>query len=100
MKALSYVARRASQRPKSSLSRIVAIDKKNQINFTQVYDDARSACNGCHEESGHRFIQNHSTQRPAGVEPKMEFFRLKNFGLLPTGQIHGRRTSGEHVERS
>jgi len=100
MKALSYVARRASQRPKSSLSRIVAIDKKNHINFTQAYDDALSACNGCHEESGHRFIQNPSTHRPAGVEPKMEFFRLKNFGLPPTGQIHGRRTSGEHVERS
>jgi len=46
MKALSYVARRASQRPKSSLSRIVAIDKKNHINFTQAYDDALSACNG------------------------------------------------------
>jgi len=30
----------------------------------------------------------------------MEFFRLENFDLPPTGRIHDRRTSGEQVERS
>jgi hypothetical protein len=33
-----------------------SIDKRNQIGFTRAYDDVRSACNGCHEESGHKFI--------------------------------------------
>jgi hypothetical protein len=34
-----------------------AIDEKYQNRFTQAYDEALSACNGCHEESGHRFIK-------------------------------------------
>jgi len=33
-----------------------SINRRNQNAFTQAYDDLRSACNGCHEESGHRFI--------------------------------------------
>jgi hypothetical protein len=31
-------------------------DKKNRIGFTRAYDDVRSACNACHEESGQKFI--------------------------------------------
>ena len=34
-----------------------SIEKKNQSHFTHAYDEALSACNGCHEESGHRFIK-------------------------------------------
>jgi hypothetical protein len=34
-----------------------AIDEKSQKDFTRAYDDTLSACNGCHEESGHRFIK-------------------------------------------
>lgn len=34
-----------------------AIDKKSQKDFTRAYDDTLNACNGCHEESGHRFIK-------------------------------------------
>jgi cytochrome c553 len=34
-----------------------SIEKKNRSNFTHAYDEALSACNGCHEESGHRFIK-------------------------------------------
>jgi hypothetical protein len=34
-----------------------SIEKKNQSHFTHAYDEALSACNGCHEESRHRFIK-------------------------------------------
>jgi len=34
-----------------------AVEKKNQSDFTRTYDEALSACNGCHEASGHRFIK-------------------------------------------
>jgi hypothetical protein len=34
-----------------------SIEKKNRSHFTHAYDEALSACNGCHEESGHRFIK-------------------------------------------
>ena len=34
-----------------------SIEKKNQSHFTHAYDEAVSACNGCHEESAHRFIK-------------------------------------------
>jgi hypothetical protein len=33
-----------------------SINRRNQNAFTRAYDDLRTACNGCHEESGHRFI--------------------------------------------
>jgi hypothetical protein len=34
-----------------------AIKEKNQSDFQKFYDETLSACNGCHIESGHRFIQ-------------------------------------------
>jgi hypothetical protein len=33
------------------------IKTKNQSQFQKSYDETLSACNGCHTESGHRFIQ-------------------------------------------
>jgi cytochrome c553 len=42
----------------SQISQLMtSVEKKNQSNFTHAYDEALSACNGCHEESGHRFIK-------------------------------------------
>jgi hypothetical protein len=34
-----------------------SIERKNQADFQKAYDGTRSACNGCHESSGHKFIQ-------------------------------------------
>jgi len=34
-----------------------AVNRMNQSDFTHAYEDALSACNGCHEASGHRFIK-------------------------------------------
>jgi hypothetical protein len=34
-----------------------SIRAKNQNDFQKSYDETLSACNGCHTESGHRFIQ-------------------------------------------
>src|SRR5262245_37833673 len=34
-----------------------AVDKKSKKDFTRSYDEALSACNGCHEQSGHQFIK-------------------------------------------
>jgi hypothetical protein len=34
-----------------------SIKAKNQSEFTRSYDETLSACNGCHIESGHKFIQ-------------------------------------------
>jgi hypothetical protein len=34
-----------------------SIKAKNQSDFHKSYDETLSACNGCHTESGHRFIQ-------------------------------------------
>jgi hypothetical protein len=34
-----------------------SIKAKSQSQFQKSYDEALSACNGCHSESGHRFIQ-------------------------------------------
>jgi hypothetical protein len=33
-----------------------SIKAKNQSQFQKSYDETLSACNGCHTESGHRFI--------------------------------------------
>jgi hypothetical protein len=33
------------------------IKAKNQSQFLKSYDETLSACNGCHTESGHRFLQ-------------------------------------------
>jgi hypothetical protein len=52
---ISKVLAAVSQSQISPLSE--AVDKKNQSNFAHAYDEALSACNGCHEESGHRFIK-------------------------------------------
>jgi hypothetical protein len=34
-----------------------AIKRKSQVEFEKAYEDTLSACNGCHTESGHKFIQ-------------------------------------------
>ena len=34
-----------------------SIKQKNQTGFQTAYDETLSACNGCHTESGHKFIQ-------------------------------------------
>ena len=34
-----------------------SIKAKNQLDFARSYDETLSACNGCHIESGHKFIQ-------------------------------------------
>jgi hypothetical protein len=34
-----------------------SINAKNLSDFQRSYDETLSACNGCHTESGHRFIQ-------------------------------------------
>jgi hypothetical protein len=34
-----------------------AIKRKKQNDFVKAYDETLSACNGCHQESGHNFIQ-------------------------------------------
>ncbi|HET8563514.1 MAG TPA: hypothetical protein VFM35_06550 [Candidatus Binatia bacterium] len=34
-----------------------SIERKNPTDFQKAYDETRSACNGCHESSGHKFIQ-------------------------------------------
>jgi hypothetical protein len=33
-----------------------SIKRKNQADFQKAYDETRNACNGCHEESGRKFI--------------------------------------------
>jgi cytochrome c556 len=33
-----------------------SIRRQNRSDFQKAYDETRSACNGCHEESGHKFI--------------------------------------------
>ena len=33
------------------------IKPKSQAEFQKAYDETLSACNGCHTESGHPFIQ-------------------------------------------
>lgn len=40
-----------------------SIEQKNQTEFQNAYDETLSACNGCHTESGHKFIQ---IVRPSG----------------------------------
>ena len=52
---ISKVLAAVNQSQISQLSE--AVDKKNQRNFTHAYNEALSACNGCHEESGHGFIK-------------------------------------------
>lgn len=34
-----------------------AIERKSQAEFHKAYEETLSACNGCHTESGHKFIQ-------------------------------------------
>jgi len=34
-----------------------AIKRTNPGEFQKAYDETLSACNGCHNESGHKFIQ-------------------------------------------
>lgn len=34
-----------------------SIKQNNQTEFQKAYDETLSACNGCHTESGHKFIQ-------------------------------------------
>jgi len=40
-----------------------SIKQKKQTEFQNAYDETLSACNGCHTESGHKFIQ---IVRPSG----------------------------------
>jgi cytochrome c553 len=51
-----------------------SIDKRNQSNFTQAYDETLSACNGCHEESGHRFIKITRPTAPPVTNQKWDVF--------------------------
>lgn len=34
-----------------------SIERKNQPEFQKAYDETLSACNGCHMETGHKYIQ-------------------------------------------
>jgi uncharacterized DUF497 family protein len=34
-----------------------SIKRKNQTEFQKSYDETLSACNGCHTESGHKYIR-------------------------------------------
>jgi hypothetical protein len=34
-----------------------AIESRNQGEFQKAYDETLSACNGCHTETGHKYIQ-------------------------------------------
>jgi hypothetical protein len=51
-----------------------SIDKRNQSNFTQAYDETLSACNGCHVESGHRFIKITRPTAPPVTNQKWDVF--------------------------
>ena len=84
------MARRAFQRPKHSLSRIVAIDKKNQINFTRV-DDARRVQRL--PLAGTSISTKPLNPPSRRCRPQIEFSAI-NFGLPPTGQFAGSRAGG------
>jgi hypothetical protein len=49
-----------------------SIKQKNQTAFQQAYDETLSACNGCHTESGHKFIQIVRPSAPPVTNQKWE----------------------------
>jgi hypothetical protein len=48
------------------------IKAKNHSQFQKSYDETLSACNGCHTESGHRFIQIIQPSAPPVTNQKWE----------------------------
>jgi len=49
-----------------------SIKRKNQTEFQNAYDETLSACNGCHTESGHMFIQIIRPSAPPVTNQKWE----------------------------
>jgi hypothetical protein len=49
-----------------------SIEAKNQSAFQKSYDETLSACNGCHTESGHRFIKIVRPSAPPVTNQKWE----------------------------
>jgi hypothetical protein len=49
-----------------------SIKRKNQTEFQKSYDETLSACNGCHMESGHKFIQIIRPTAPPVINQKWE----------------------------
>ena len=49
-----------------------SIKQKNQTEFQNAYDETLSACNGCHTESGHMFIQIIRPSAPPVTNQKWE----------------------------
>jgi len=49
-----------------------SIKQKNHNDFQNAYDETLSACNGCHTESGHRFIQIVRPSAPPVTNQKWE----------------------------
>lgn len=49
-----------------------AIKRKNSSEFQKAYDETLSACNGCHTESGHKFIQIVRPSAPPVTNQKWE----------------------------
>jgi hypothetical protein len=49
-----------------------SIKQKNQAEFQHAYDETLSACNGCHTESGHKFIQIIRPSAPPVTNQKWE----------------------------
>jgi len=49
-----------------------SIKSKSPTDFQKSYDDALSACNGCHTETGHKFIQIIRPSAPPVTNQKWE----------------------------
>ena len=49
-----------------------SIKQKSQTEFQNAYDETLSACNGCHTESGHKFIQIIRPSAPPVTNQKWE----------------------------
>jgi len=49
-----------------------SIKQKNPTEFQNAYDETLSACNGCHTESGHKFIQIVRPSAPPVTNQKWE----------------------------
>jgi hypothetical protein len=49
-----------------------SIKQQNQAEFQKSYDETLSACNGCHTESGHKFIQIGRPTAPPVTNQKWE----------------------------
>jgi hypothetical protein len=52
-----------------------ALKKRNPAEFHKAYDETLSACNGCHTESGHKFIQIVRPTFPPVTNQRWEAFR-------------------------